>query len=60
MNRVLGLPFWIAALIADIRRRTQARIDQDRAYRMACHEAALTRARKRPQLQEDISDGRRT
>lgn len=50
MNRVLGLPFWIAALIADIRRRTQARIDQDRAYRQAC---AAERGYRREQLIED-------
>lgn len=55
MNRILGLPFWIAARIADTRRRAQALRDQERAYRMAIAEAARTRAQRRPQLDSDIS-----
>lgn len=50
MNRLLGAPFWIAATIADIRRRTQALRDQDRAYRQAC---AAERGYRREQLTHD-------
>lgn len=60
VNRVLGLPFWIAATIQQHRMRREQRLQQARAYHLACLEAARATARRRPQLSEDIDERQAT